>query len=61
MLEIEKKAPALAIADPHAQRAIAIRVVGLVNASLMWGANKIVTRATIGIKLYANSSDHIVG
>ena len=47
---IEKKAPALAIADPHAQRAIAITVVGLVIASLMWWANKIVTRAAMGIK-----------
>ena len=34
-LGIEKYAPALAIADPHVQSAIAITVVGLAKASLM--------------------------
>ena len=32
---IEKNAPALAIAEPHVQSAIAITVVGLAMASLM--------------------------
>jgi hypothetical protein len=33
--EIAKNAPALAIADPHVQSAIAIAVVGLAIASLI--------------------------
>lgn len=58
---IKKNAPALAITDPHAQNTIAIAVVGLAKASLMWGAKEIAMMAAIGVMLYANISDHIVG
>ena len=58
---IEKCAPALAIAEPHVQTAIAIAVVGLAKESPMCGAKEIAMMAAIGAMLYANNSDQTVG
>ena len=58
---IGKKAPALAIADPHTHSAKAIPVVGFAIESLMWGAKAIAAQAATGMMLNMNNSDHAVG
>jgi hypothetical protein len=58
---IEKCVPALAIAEPHVQTAIAIAVVGLAKESPMCGAKEIAMMAAIGAMLYANNSDQADG